>query len=155
MTDGLKRCCRCHESKPFQDFQRNRTKRDGFQSECIVCSSIRRKPTDESRRRDRARYALDPVGRSPTKAQRMSSDLKRYYGITMADFERLHAEQNGLCAICQTPPTKGRRLCVDHSHVTGAVRGLLCTSCNQGIGLLLDAPQVLRNAAAYLESHTV
>lgn len=86
----------------------------------------------------------------------------RTYGITPATYRDLYLAQMGRCAICQTATGKhpddpkgrgGRRLGVDHNHVTGAVRGLLCTggdkTCNRIIGWL-NAP-ALNRAAMYLD----
>lgn len=71
------------------------------------------------------------------------------YGLTMDDYESILASQKGVCAICGMPP--GRRpLSVDHCHDTGAVRGLLCHSCNTGIGFLKDSVDLLKKAAKYL-----
>ena len=76
----------------------------------------------------------------------------KQYGITQEDFDRMLAEQEAVCALCGGPPTRGhKRLCVDHSHETGRVRGLLCHSCNLGIGKLNDDPTLLRKAADYVE----
>lgn len=92
----------------------------------------------------------------------LNAHLIRKFGITLADFQALVDKQGGVCAICGKPPTialgqrrQGRavrpRLVVDHDHVSGAVRGLLCTPCNRGIGLLGDDPRRLRAAFTYLE----
>lgn len=78
-------------------------------------------------------------------------DLKRKYGITLADYLRLMDEQNHECAIC-ADPSNGRRLDVDHCHSTGKVRGLLCRRCNLILGHAEDEPEVLILAASYLES---
>ena len=78
-------------------------------------------------------------------------NLKKYR-MTMADFRALLEKQSGGCAICGTgEPGKGFHLHVDHNHQTGQVRGLLCNTCNRGIGLLRESPEVLRAAAHYLE----
>ena len=61
--------------------------------------------------------------------------------------------QNGVCAVCKTKPdfkTWKKRLSIDHCHVTGRVRGLLCDPCNSGIGMLKDDPSILENAIKYL-----
>lgn len=76
--------------------------------------------------------------------------LVRTYGITVEEYENLLKEQNGVCAICANPPGK-RRLAVDHDHETGLVRGLLCSPCNTGIGLLKNVDN-LTVAISYLES---
>lgn len=60
-------------------------------------------------------------------------------------------DQNGVCAICLKPPTV-KALCVDHSHDTGTVRGLLCDKCNQGLGRFDDDPTMLEAAIQYLKS---
>jgi hypothetical protein len=88
------------------------------------------------------------------------------YGITIEIFEAMVIAQNGVCAICKKPETRGKRmgkfnnapwattrLSVDHCHVTGKVRGLLCQRCNIAIGHLNDDPQTAMNAAAYLMEH--
>ena len=69
-----------------------------------------------------------------------------------------HDAQGGLCAICDQPETatrdgKVKWLAVDHDHVTGELRDLLCQRCNVMIGHCADNPEVLRAAAAYLERH--
>lgn len=74
-------------------------------------------------------------------------------GLTVADYDRMLAEQGGRCAICGADrPGAGRtgRWPVDHDHVTGRVRGLLCHPCNRAIGLLRDLPEVADAVAAYL-----
>jgi hypothetical protein len=73
--------------------------------------------------------------------------LKRY-GITSKDFETMLEKQNGACAVCK----KKKKLCVDHDHETGKVRGLLCRACNTAIGNLGDSHEGLLNAAQYLTS---
>lgn len=56
-----------------------------------------------------------------------------------------------VCEICGQPESPNRRLDIDHNHETNDIRGLLCSQCNIGIGYLLDKPELLRNAAEYLE----
>ena len=64
-------------------------------------------------------------------------------------YEQILAEQSGVCAICAKPPN-GSRLCVDHNHETGQVRGLLCYQCNTGLGSFRDDKGLLKSALAYL-----
>ena len=77
------------------------------------------------------------------------------YGITLQEWNVLLAKQKGGCAICHTTTPGGRtkQFHVDHDHVTGKVRGLLCSKCNQAIGLLSDSPVTIRAALVYVESH--
>ena len=80
----------------------------------------------------------------------------RERGITMADYEQRLKDQDGVCAICHQPQRDRRKkyLAIDHCHTNGHVRGLLCTQCNTMLGNARDNPELLRNAALYLESHT-
>ncbi len=80
------------------------------------------------------------------------------YRITVDEYAVMFAAQNGLCAICKLPPSgkrnsKSINLAVDHDHVTGKVRALLCQHCNVGIGGFKDNPALLRAAIDYLASH--
>lgn len=67
-----------------------------------------------------------------------STYMKRTYGISLEDYERMVEERQGLCDICgELPKTgKGRKLQVDHDHITGKVRGLLCWHCNARLGFI-------------------
>jgi hypothetical protein len=79
--------------------------------------------------------------------------LRREYGITPEEFENMLHSQNGQCAICGTfeADAKHRRLHVDHDHITGKVRGLLCGRCNMMLGYALENTMVLEAAIAYLK----
>jgi hypothetical protein len=78
--------------------------------------------------------------------------LRTAYGLTAAEYDALLAKQAGRCAICGTQPVK--RLAVDHEHATGKVRGLLCSTCNSGLGHFKDSVPALENAIAYLRLHS-
>lgn len=78
--------------------------------------------------------------------------LKRLYGITPEDYNKMFEEQEGCCAICGSHQSEQKRpLCVDHCHETKVVRGLLCDSCNMGLGKFFDSPLLLENAIKYLQ----
>jgi hypothetical protein len=79
--------------------------------------------------------------------------LRASYGMAWEDFESLLAAQNFACAICTVafdPDVHELTPCVDHSHSTGQIRGLLCHTCNLGIGHLKDDAERLRSAIKYL-----
>jgi Autographiviridae endonuclease VII len=75
--------------------------------------------------------------------------FKRVYGISLEDYDVMFERQGGACAICKRT---GVTLCVDHCHLTGEVRGLLCIRCNSAIGFCSDDPAVLLAAADYLRA---
>ena len=72
----------------------------------------------------------------------------RTYGITIAEYDRMFLQQNGLCKICQSPSS--RKLAVDHCHESGKIRGLLCHNCNVGLGHFKDSPALLMAALTYI-----
>lgn len=84
-------------------------------------------------------------------------EIQRKYGITPEEYEIKLSEQNGLCKICMNTPDgeKYKFLVVDHNHDTGIVRGLLCSNCNRGIGLLKDNVDILKSAILYLANNPV
>jgi hypothetical protein len=75
---------------------------------------------------------------------------RRTFGVSADEFDRLLAEQGGGCAICGVIPKRAASLHLDHDHDTGAIRGILCLSCNQGVGQFRDDPGLLEKAARYL-----
>ena len=77
------------------------------------------------------------------------------YGISVDEYQKMFDRQDGLCAICNNPPTQGRgqRLSVDHCHETKELRGLLCHACNTSLGGFKDNPDLLRKAANYCEQY--
>jgi hypothetical protein len=80
--------------------------------------------------------------------KRTAQSLARY-GLTVEQYEAMENEIDGLCPLC----FRSQRLVVDHCHGSGKVRGLICRTCNTGIGLLRDSPGVLARAAHYLAAH--
>jgi len=84
--------------------------------------------------------------------QKRSARLKRNYGLTLEDYEHMLAEQGGACAICHdTPNGRWTKLNIDHCHITGKVRGLLCVNCNRALGYLKDDPSRAIRCAEYLQ----
>lgn len=79
-----------------------------------------------------------------------NSKLKTKYHLTIESYDRVLAQQNGACAICQSPPGFRDHLDVDHDHATSVVRGLLCNGCNTGLGSMKESPDLMRAAADYL-----
>lgn len=109
--------------------------------------------------RDKNReYALAHLARkSPEERAAIfrASQLRARYAIGLDDYAQMLHAQGGVCALCRQPETHVRRgkvvqLSVDHDHDTGEVRGLLCNSCNRGIGFLREDPVILARAIDYL-----
>lgn len=76
--------------------------------------------------------------------------LKKY-SMTSKDYEAMLKAQDDRCKICRTDKVPARgSFCVDHDHLTGQVRGILCTECNSGLGKFKDNPELLLAAIEYL-----
>ena len=73
--------------------------------------------------------------------------------VTNEDYDDLLKAQSGKCAICRRAPDVSKKLSIDHCHLTGTIRGLLCSRCNTAIGLVEDNIKTLESAAAYLTRH--
>lgn len=108
----------------------------------------REKRTPEQIELDAARAAEWAASRP---ARIKAYHLKRLYNLTLDDVMGMLERQGGCCAICGIlfSPRKPHK--IDHCHATGAVRGLLCNTCNTALGKFQDSPPLLRKAAMYLE----
>lgn len=140
---------------------------------CVECTRIKRRasyyrnPQQRAKAREdmRARRAANP---SAVRAQQSRSKLQKAYGLTQEQYEALFAKQDGRCAICGddvvsrfdesrpvwfgagAPANNLAR--VDHCHLTKAVRGLLCSNCNIGLGKFRDNEKILLKAIGYLRA---
>jgi hypothetical protein len=129
----LKRCCKCKKKKELEFFSKNRNKKDGYASYCKEC----KKEEDKNYK---------------PKKETLAERLKKH-NITPDVYNDMFNKQEGKCPICnrhQSELVKG--LCVDHDHITGKIRGLLCTKCNLRLGTFNDNIEHLKAAIIYLES---
>lgn len=94
---------------------------------------------------------LDGVIYYPSEEQmKLNTYLLKTYGINYYEYRKMLDGQSGKCAIC-CKYVSSKRLAVDHCHKTGAVRGLLCSACNTGLGSFRDNVDYLQKAIGYLE----
>ena len=139
---------------------------DGRRSDCIPCNLAAKKARtalDPQANRDRVRRwqlenpekyrakQLEYVASGQKKFWSRRYHLKRKYGLTLADYDRMFEAQGGVCAICGEARPEERTLHVDHDHATGVIRGLLCFRCNQAIGSLQEDYDIFQAAADYLD----
>ncbi len=147
-----KKCACCGEVKPVSEFSANGKR---YQSHCRECGNKRMRTIRAAQKESGESVLID---RADYFKRRKWVKLKAVYGIKREDYEKMVAAQNNACAICLKPETEMLRnsivgLSVDHDHTTGKVRGLLCKSCNVGIGNLKESVEILRSAIIYLEKH--
>jgi dCMP deaminase len=76
--------------------------------------------------------------------------LKKEYGMDRLEYNRMLEQQNGVCAICKKKNDRGHQLCVDHNHISGKIRGLLCHKCNRILGVFKDDISNFRSSLSYL-----
>lgn len=103
---------------------------------------------EEHRLKLRDRQRLKRLS-DPTYSRRQS--LKKNYGITLEYYNELLESQGGVCKICGSSESRANtQLSLDHCHDSKAIRGLLCSNCNTGLGLFKDSPELLQKAINYL-----
>lgn len=128
---GSQKCYLCGTTKPMSEFHRDRNRKTGHSVYCKLCAC----------KKSREWWS--------TYTEKAKDVNRRKFGLKPGDFAAMSAAQNGLCACCgELPGQKG--LQVDHCHTNGNVRGLLCRSCNLGLGSFKDDPSRLRKAIVYL-----
>jgi hypothetical protein len=128
----VRKCTGCLKEKPVEDFRTWSRGPGGRVHRCSACvklwpSSSKKYPYDHAK-------------------------VIKGYGISVEQYEAMKKEQDGCCVICRTTPDIN--LLVDHDHVTGAVRGLLCRLCNTALGSFRDDPELLERAITYLKKES-
>lgn len=134
---GKKQCKMCGRTRLLRYFPKSKESYTGYFSYCYDC----RKEVNRKQDLKRSDYR---------KKISRSAYLKRTYGISDEDYHEMLEKQNGKCLICGSESID-RKHAVDHCHKTGKIRGLLCDSCNRGLGMFKDNPESLRKAASYVE----
>lgn len=136
--------------------KRARAKWAAANPEKALASRVASQRRHMSKRNEQAKAARRTAdGKRREKAYR----LRANYGLTHEQYDAMLSAQGGVCAICQKPETRVIRgvlmpLPVDHDHVTGKVRALLCHRCNATIGFMDENPDRLRRMASYIEAHS-
>lgn len=148
--DTKKVCTSCEIDKPLSEYTKAKYGRFGKTSKCKSCVAA-----NHTIRLNKAKAAGKSLYRHDIKRRHI---LKKTYGLSEADYAKILSDQDGTCAICKLPEigTSGvkrtiKALAVDHNHLTGTVRGLLCGMCNTALGLFKDDTRLLNAAVEYLE----
>lgn len=144
-----KRCVDCGRTPSQVKFNKHPATKDGLSTVCAPCNAAR----------SRKKYEALSVGERTaanrlkyTSEAKRNSILMRKFGITLAQYENLLAKQQGKCKICSITFNSQKLPRVDHSHADLLVRGLLCNSCNLGLGYFRDSVEALRAAAKYVKA---
>lgn len=133
----MKICAKCGYEKPLDDFYKQKTSSDGHGSYCKPCNKAEVKAYNDR----------EPVKR---KNNWTRGRVWSRYGIRLSvhDWDLLVAQKAEGCSICGSHT----RLVIDHCHELGIIRGILCHTCNVGLGMFHDDTSKLTNAIQYLSS---
>lgn len=163
MKIKVKKCTRCGVRRPYSSFSKSSKHKYGLSNWCKYCHKDYRIENRDRQREYNRDWCLRNKDRLTAKRRENSFEKKKYdtlrkYGLTYEGYQRMMLQQEGACKICKflfddsiesKYPDKPH---VDHDHRTGKVRGLLCLSCNHGLGKFKDSVTLLVEAIAYLES---
>jgi hypothetical protein len=130
LKEGKSYCPKCEQEKSLAEFHNDKYTMTG---KAIYCRECNKKKSKE-------RY-------SSNKEKVSIQRIKKKFGISQDDYLKLFNDQDGKCKICEVPKKK---LVVDHCHTTQKIRGLLCSSCNLGLGHFKDSINALDAAIRYL-----
>lgn len=127
MTNRGMECRTCNQFKPIVCFRQDKSKKlPTFKLDCIDCLSHRG----------------------------YTAKILRDFSLSSDDYKKKYIEQCGKCEVCgEAWKTGDKRLCVDHDHISGKIRGLLCNGCNTGLGGFKDSPNSLARAISYLAKY--
>lgn len=140
---NTKTCTVCKEVKSVSEFTIDRKSRDGLRGSCRTCNMARCVEY-----RQNTKYHDTP-------RERERGWCRRGINLRFDDFVNMLERQGYQCAICKTPVylQRGQHTHVDHDHITGIVRAVLCNHCNIGLGSFKDNTNLMITAAQYIKRH--
>jgi len=150
-------CKDCGVYKPLGEFGKKKENRHGYRYDCKDCvanyqKTYRQANKDLLAEKRKARYTPEQI---------RAYEIYFKYGVTLEWYSAQADKQNGVCAICNKPPTEGTNFAIDHDHSCcpgkrtcgNCVRALLCNRCNPGLGYFQDNKDLLLAAVEYLRSY--
>lgn len=162
-----KKCQRCSKVIEVGRFYKDKTRKDGLSAYCIRCESDRKKEARENnpelvekhKKNNRVWYQNNKQKnkdrsdkwKEENPAKYREWNLKRRFGISLEEYDTILYSQGCCCAICGIHRDYiNEHLSVDHCHSSGKIRGLLCKSCNSGLGFFQDDLEIMNKALKYL-----
>lgn len=170
----MKNCNKCKIDKDFSNFYIDK-RRETYTATCKICikekanlyyknnpEKVKKQSHDYYQNNKEICYKKNLVYQKSHPEMGRNTTLKRKYGITLVEYNKILLYQDNRCATCKQYETvkdprnnKLKDLAVDHNHKTGKVRGLLCDSCNLSIGRTKENIKTLKNMIEYLEYHNL
>lgn len=144
------KCCYgCKEDKDISAFSVGEGV-GGYRNYCKECMRVKRKFYKTEKREERIK---NPVVRVEYLRKLRAQRFKSKYGLSEEDYENL-CKKFQVCPICNNVFSSPKRArVVDHDHINGGVRGMLCTKCNLFLGAARDSIEILQGAIDYLNKH--
>jgi hypothetical protein len=136
-----KKCIKCCEIKNEKDFHLDSSRNDGLYPYCKACRN----------RRDSELFASNPR----RQLLKQNYYYKKTFGVDKEFIIKLLKEQSGKCKLCGKEITlDSKKTHVDHNHITGKIRGVLCDRCNLMVGLIENKRHLLDKITEYLLQYT-
>lgn len=134
--------------------------KDDYRNKPKVCTSCNQLKDSAELKLERDKRATNGIAqrskcRECDEFRKYKRFIQKTYEFSWEQYEKMFDAQGGKCTICESKISSARtsRLFVDHCHQTMKVRGLLCGSCNNGLGLFKDSPKLLQKAINYLSGN--
>lgn len=156
--DARKECSQCKEVKLLSEYTKYKASKPALRTECRSCNNKRSLNTfHKNPSHHRARHMEWHAKNRDSKLEAMRANmLRRNYDISIDDYNSMLSAQGGKCAnkgCPNIPDTLDRMLAVDHDHVTGNVRGLLCCNCNLVLGNSGESAECFYGLIDYLNMY--
>ena len=127
--------------------------RDAF-NHCRACHKINSRNQYNKNIEASQTWARNKARTAKYKDTHRNWKLQKDFGITLEDYNKMFADQKGLCLGCYKHQSSFKKaMAVDHDHTTGKIRGLLCMKCNSVLGYVADDSTTLRRLADYADKH--
>lgn len=161
-------CARCKKEKLLEEYHNSSKSLDGKQPICKECKKDYNKQYKIDNALKWNEYMIAYYKSTEERTNKRNTYAREYhnnnyflhtYGITNEQYTEILIQQNGKCAVCLKEETavskegKIKRLSVDHNHTTGIIRGLLCSGCNTGLGMLKEDIEIVESLILYIKKH--
>lgn len=146
IIENKKRCSKCDEILDLSNFRKMPKIKCGYRSSCKKCDNKQR------------RLYLSKMTNDERRNKRKKEAIKNSHGIDIQEYNNMQIKQNNKCLICGKEESMKlhsniKFLCVNHCHDSGKIRGLLCNSCNVGLGCFKDNIELIEKALDYLKNN--
>ncbi len=154
MSKVLKKCSSCLEQLPLQNFHKKQCGKYNVSARCKTCvKKWQKEYYNNKNKSERLRRQSSDEYQLYIRSYR----LQKKYGITIDQYHEMSKKQNDKCAICGSDnpiySPSSKYFSVDHNHITGKIRELLCGRCNLVIGQVYEDKTILRAMIDYIDKH--